>query len=158
MYRIGFGEDIHRLVKGRRLVLGGIVIPSDLGLLGHSDADVVLHSLSDAILGALALGDLGTHFSDADERYHDIDSAIILAEVVGSMRKEGFEIGNVDISIALEKPYLAPFISSMRERIARLLSTAIDEVSIKAMTNERLDAVGRGEACKATSVVLLRRR
>ncbi|MFA5481388.1 MAG: 2-C-methyl-D-erythritol 2,4-cyclodiphosphate synthase [Bacilli bacterium] len=157
MYRIGYGEDIHRLVRERKLILGGIVIPHEFGLLGHSDADVVLHALSEAIFGALAAGDLGTHFP-SDEANKDLDSAIILKKADELMRQEGYQIANIDLSIALEKPRLAPYILMMRVNIASILSTDLKNISIKAMTNEGLDAIGRQEACRATAVVLLRRK
>lgn len=158
MYRIGYSEDVHRLVKNRKLILGGVTIPHELGLLGHSDGDVVLHALSEAILGALALGDLGTYFPDTDLKYKNLDSFVILGKVDEMMHQENYEIVNIDISIALEKPYLAPYIPLMKEKIAASLKIALTALSLKAMTNEGLDAVGRQEACRAVAIVLLRRK
>ncbi|MDD3938572.1 MAG: 2-C-methyl-D-erythritol 2,4-cyclodiphosphate synthase [Bacilli bacterium] len=157
MYRIGYGEDIHRLVTGRKLILGGVHIPYDKGLLGHSDADIVCHALMDAFLGALALGDIGTHFPSSDERFKDADSLVLLSKVKGLIDAKGYAICNIDISIALEKPRLAPHLSSMIVNLANVLQVEKDTISVKAMTNEGCDAVGRGEAAKAISVVMLRR-
>ena len=156
--RIGFASDIHRLVENRKLILAGVDVPSPLGELAHSDGDVVYHALAESILGALALGDLGTHFPDSDPKYKDIDSSILVKEVVKLMLKKGFEIGNVDISITLETPKLKPYIFQMRENIASLLETDVDFVSVKAGTNEKLDDIGRGLAVKAESIVLLKEK
>ena len=155
MYRIGFSEDIHPIKEGRKLVLGGVEIPSSFGLDGHSDADVVLHSVSEAILGALALGDLGTHFPDNDEKYKDISSLILLKEVVSMMEKEGFEINNIDIQVACAKPKLAPYVMEMRKVISNALKTDIKNVSIKAMSFNKVGTIGRGEAIRAQSIVML---
>lgn len=155
--RIGYASDIHRLVAGRKLILGGIEIPYHLGLLGHSDADVVIHALGEAILGALALGDLGTHFPDTSDEFKDIDSKIILKRIYEMMKKEGYTIGNADVSISLEKPKLKNYIPSMRAVLANILCTNIKNVSIKAGTNEGLGAVGEEKACIATAIVLLRK-
>ena len=157
MYRIGYASDIHRLVPNRKLILGGIEIPHSLGLLGHSDADVVIHALSEAILGALALGDLGTHFPDTDEKYRGIDSKIILKEVKRMMNEEGYVINNADISISLEKPKLKNYILDMRISLAEILNISLSQISIKAGTNEGVDAVGKEEACIATAIVLLKK-
>ncbi|MFA5421716.1 MAG: 2-C-methyl-D-erythritol 2,4-cyclodiphosphate synthase [Bacilli bacterium] len=158
MDRIGYGEDIHQLVKGRKLVLGGIEIPFDKGLLGHSDADVVCHALADALLGALALGDIGQHFPDNDPQYKNADSTLLLADVYQLILANGYEINNIDLSISLERPHIATYLLAMRKKLCSLLSIALDVMSIKAMTNEGLDAVGRGEACRATAIVLLREK
>ena len=153
--RIGFASDIHKLVPNRKLILAGVAVPYELGELAHSDGDVVYHALAESILGALALGDLGKHFPDNDEAYKDIDSAIIVKRVVEMMLKKSYVVGNVDISITLQKPKLAPFIEGMRTNISRLLQIGVDRVSIKAGTNEELDAIGQGLAVKAESIVLL---
>lgn len=155
--RIGFGYDVHQLVSDRKLILGGIEIPHELGLLGHSDADVLTHALMDAMLGALALGDLGKHFPDTDAAYKGADSVKLLEEVVKLCRSEGFEIGNADISIAAQKPKLAPYINPMRERIALALETDIGNVSIKATTTEKLGFEGREEGISSYAVVLMNR-
>lgn len=153
--RIGHGYDLHRLVAGRALVLGGLQIPHSHGLLGHSDADVVLHAVCDAILGALGAGDIGQHFPDADERYRGIASSALLEEVVALMTRQGWRVGNVDVTICAERPRLAPHRDAMRRRIANLLHVGIEDVNVKAKTNEGVDAVGRGEAIAATAVVAL---
>ena len=156
--RIGFASDIHRLVEGRKLILGGVVVPYHLGELAHSDGDVVYHALAESILGALALGDLGTHFPDNDPQYKNIDSAIIVQRVVAMMLEKDYEVNNVDISITLEEPKLKSFIPHMRENIARLLKVKVDAVSVKAGTNEKLDAVGNLQAVKAESIILLKEK
>lgn len=156
--RIGFASDIHRLVEGRKLILAGVHVPFLLGELAHSDGDVVYHALAESILGALALGDLGTHFPDNDDKYKDIDSGVLVKEVVSLMKQEGYKIGNVDISITLEKPKLKDYILKMRENIASLLETDIKNVSVKAGTNEKLDEIGKGLAVKAESIVLLQEK
>lgn len=157
MFRIGYASDIHRLVKDRKLILGGVEIPYEFGLLGHSDADVVIHALGESILGALALGDLGTHFPDTDEKYKGIDSKILLKEIYKLMRNEGYSLGNADVSISLEKPKLKNYIPQMRKTLAEILNVDVSAISIKAGTNEGVGPVGCGEACVATSVVLLRK-
>ena len=157
MYRIGFSEDIHPIGKDRKLFLGGIEIPCEFGLLGHSDADVVLHAVAESILGALALGDLGTHFPDNDEKYHGISSVLLLEEVVKMMLEKGYSINNIDVQVACAKPKLAPFILKMRERIASILKTEIDNVSVKAMSFNKVGAIGRGEAIRAQSLVMLKK-
>lgn len=156
--RIGFASDIHRLVDGRKLILGGVVIPAPFGELAHSDGDVVYHALAESILGALALGDLGTHFPDSDSKYKDIDSSVLVKEVVKLMNEHGYAVGNVDISITLEKPKLKDYISPMRKNIASLLGVDVDSVSVKAGTNEGLDEIGKGLAVKAESIVLLKEK
>lgn len=155
MFRIGFGNDIHRLEAGRPLILGGVKIESELGAVGYSDADALNHAITDAILGALALGDIGSHFSDKDERWKDVDSFVFLAEAVRMMKEKGFRVVNIDSIISLEKPKLRPYIEKMRERIAHFLEIEIDDVSVKAKTGEKVDAVGMSRAVKAEAVILL---
>jgi len=155
MFRIGFGNDIHRLVKGNQLILGGVEIESDKGAEGHSDADALLHAVTDAILGALALGDIGSHFSDRDERWRNADSTVFLRYTVGLMKEKGFRVVNVDSTISLEKPKLRPHIEAMRENLAKILEIEIDSASVKAKTGEKVDAVGENRAIKAEVIVLL---
>lgn len=155
MFRIGFGNDIHRLVAGRPLILGGIQIESELGAEGHSDADALFHAVTDAVLGALALGDIGSHFSDKDERWKNVDSTVFLKEAVRMVKEKGFRVINVDSTISLEKPKLRPHIEMMRENLARILEIDFTHVSIKAKTGEKVDAVGESRAIKAEAVVLL---
>lgn len=153
--RIGIGYDVHPLVKERKLVLGGVTIPSEKGLLGHSDADVLLHAICDALLGAAALGDIGLHFPNTDERYRNISSIHLLEHVYVLITKAGFTIGNIDAVVVLEKPKVAPYIQTMRETIAHTLKLSPSAVSIKATTNEKLGAFGREEGCAALSTVIL---
>jgi 2-C-methyl-D-erythritol 2,4-cyclodiphosphate synthase len=153
--RIGFGTDIHRLVAGRRLVIGGVAIESDLGADGHSDADVLMHSAADAVLGAIAGGDLGAHFPTDEERWRNAESYQFLEHVVGLAREEGFIIGNFDSVVHLEKPKLRPYVDAMRTNLASALAVDISQVSIKAKTGEGVDAVGQGLAVSAQAVVLL---
>lgn len=157
MFRIGFGNDIHRLVNGKPLILGGITVPSENGAEGHSDADALFHAVTDAILGALALGDIGQHFSDKDERWKDADSLIFLNEAIKMMREKGFEAVNLDSTISLEKPKLRPYIQAMRENLGRSLNIDISFVSVKAKTGEGLDAIGENRAIKAEAVILLQK-
>lgn len=157
MIRVGFGTDIHKLVEGRKLVLGGVIVPFDKGELAHSDGDVVYHAIGDAILGALALGDLGKFYPDNDARFENIDSAIILKDIVGKMETNGYELNNTDITISLEKPKIRDYIDKMRENIADILKTKIENVSIKAGTNEGLDAIGQGLAVKAECIICLKK-
>jgi 2-C-methyl-D-erythritol 4-phosphate cytidylyltransferase/2-C-methyl-D-erythritol 2,4-cyclodiphosphate synthase len=156
--RAGTGYDLHRLVAGRALVLGGVAIPSDRGALGHSDADVVCHAITDAMLGALCLGDIGHHFPDSDARWKDAWSLDLLSRAAALIVNEGYEVGNVDVTVILEKPRLRPYIDAMRQAIAGCLDIDPSRVSIKAKTNEGVDAVGRGEAVAAHAVALLRAR
>ena len=156
--RIGFASDIHRLVEKRKLILAGVVVPSPLGEQAHSDGDVVYHALAESILGALALGDLGNHFPDTDPKYKDIDSSILVKEVVYLMHNAGYEVENVDISITLEQPKLKDYIQDMRQNIANLLGTGIRNVSVKAGTNEKMDDLGKGLAVKAESIILLKEK
>lgn len=154
-YRIGHGEDIHALVEGRKLILGGVTIPFEKGLLGHSDADVVYHALSDALLGTIAGGDIGQLFPTNDPLYDNLDSSIIVKECYRLVKAKGYKINNVDISIAAEKPHLMKYLGEMRENIAKLLEISIENVSLKAMTNEGFDAVGEGKAIRATAIALI---
>ena len=154
--RIGFASDIHRLVEGRKLILAGVVVPFALGELAHSDGDVVYHAVGESILGALALGDLGTHFPDNDNQYKDIDSSILFKKVASLMKEKGYELGNIDVMITLETPKLKDYINEMRHNIANILETSIDNVSVKAGTNEKLGPLGNSEAVKAEAIVLLK--
>ena len=153
--RIGIGSDIHRLVAGRKLIIAGVDIPSPVGELAHSDGDVLYHALSDAILGALALGDIGIYFPDSIEETANMDSGDIVRFVYDKMLEKGYQIGNVDIMISLEKPKLKDYREKMRKNVARLLHTSVDNVSIKAGTNEGLGDIGHGLAIKVDAVVLL---
>jgi len=154
-FRIGEGWDIHALVPGRRLVIGGVEIPFERGLLGHSDADVLLHAITDALLGAAALGDIGRHFPDTDERFRGADSAALLAEAARRVREQGLRIGNVDSTVIAQSPKLAPHIEAMRARIAQALDIAPANVNVKAKTAEKLGPVGEGLAIEARAIVLL---
>lgn len=156
--RIGFGYDVHKLVGGRDLILGGVKITYKKGLLGHSDADVLIHSLIDAILGALALGDIGKFFPDTDKRYKDIDSRFLLRETTSVMLSNGFSLGNADITICAQNPKLAPSIKEMRKNIAQDLETEIDKISIKATTEEGLGITGSEKGISSYCVVLLNKR
>lgn len=153
--RIGLGYDIHRLVKGRRLVMGGVVIPYPKGLLGHSDADVLCHAVADSLLGAAALGDIGQHFPNTDKRYKDISSLKLLQDVLKLLRSSGYSIGNIDCMVVAEAPRLAPHITAMRRNIAKALKLNISQVSVKATTSEGLDDAGKGRGIWAQSVCLL---
>lgn len=157
MIRVGQGEDMHRIDEGRTLVLGGVIIEEGPGLAGHSDADVLLHAITDAILGAAALGDIGHHFPPSDPRYRDADSADFLRHALKLARADGWQLVNVDSTVRAERPKLAPYIEHMRARLAEIAAVAVDQVSIKAKTAEGLDAIGRGEAMAATAIVLLER-
>ncbi len=157
MFRIGQGYDVHRLVENRELWLCGVRVPHSLGLLGHSDADVAIHALCDALLGALALGDIGKHFPDSDPRYKGIDSKILLGHVMEMVRGHGYELGNADITIAAQKPKFAPFIPDMRRTLADVMHVDIDRVSVKATTTERLGFEGREEGISTTAVCLLQK-
>ena len=155
--RIGIGYDIHNLMEGRPLILGGVEIPFGKGLLGHSDGDALLHAISDALLGAAALGDIGRHFPDTDEAFKDADSAVLLSRVAQFLAEKGWRAVNIDANILAERPKLAPHIDAMRERIASILGIAVDCVSVKARTNEGIGAVGAGNAMAAHAVVLVER-
>ena len=153
--RIGFGYDVHRLVEGRDLILGGVKIEYEKGLLGHSDADVLLHSIADAILGAAALGDIGKHFPDTDPKYKGADSLILLKEAYKKVCEAGYKIGNLDATVCAQAPKLMPYIEKMRENIAEALSVDISSISIKATTTEKLGFVGNGEGISSYAVCLL---
>jgi len=155
MFRIGIGSDTHRLVADRPLILGGVLIDSDHGAEGHSDGDALTHALADAVLGALCEADLGAHFHDSDEQWKDADSLQLLARVVWLAHERGFQVGNVDATIMLERPKLRDHIDAMRDNLARTLDIDVACVSVKAKTGEGLDAVGRGEAISAQAIVLL---
>ena len=150
--RFGLGYDVHRLVKGRKLIVGGVRIPSDIGLLGHSDADVLLHAICDALLGAAALGDIGKHFPDTNRTYHNISSLKLLKHVGAKIRKSGFTVNNIDATVLLEKPKIAKFITTMRKRIGKALNISPQIISIKATTHEGLGSFGRGEGCAAFAI------
>jgi 2-C-methyl-D-erythritol 2,4-cyclodiphosphate synthase len=154
-FRIGEGWDVHALIEGRKLILGGVEIPYHLGLLGHSDADVLLHAITDALLGGAALGDIGTHFPDADVRFKGADSVVLLTEAVRRVREKGFEIGNIDSTVIAQAPKLMPHIQAMRARIAKALGLDVDQVNVKAKTAEKMGPVGLGQAMEARAVVLL---
>jgi 2-C-methyl-D-erythritol 4-phosphate cytidylyltransferase/2-C-methyl-D-erythritol 2,4-cyclodiphosphate synthase len=156
--RAGLGHDLHRLVAGRPLIIGGVMIPSERGALGHSDADVVCHAVTDAILGAVALGDIGVHFPDSDSRWKDASSVDLLRQTVSMATESGFEIGNVDVTVMLERPKLRDHMDAIRRSLAAVLGINLDRVSVKAKTNEGVDAIGRGEAIAAHAVALLRSR
>ena len=155
MFRIGQSSDIHQLVKGRKLILGGVEIESELGLLGHSDADALLHAIAEAMLGALALGDLGHHFPDTDEKWKGVSSLLILKEVEKKIAEKGYHVVNVDSLILIEKPKMAPHIEQMRQNIAEALHVDLDRISVKATRGEKLSYVGRSEGVLAQAVVLL---
>lgn len=154
-FRIGEGWDVHALVPGRKLILGGVEVPHSLGLLGHSDADVLLHAITDALFGAAALGDIGRHFSDTDAQFKGADSAVLLAEAARRVRAKGFEIGNIDSTIVAQAPKLAPHIEKMRERIAQMLELDVEQVNVKAKTAEKMGPVGQQQAMEARAVALL---
>ena len=153
--RIGQGFDVHQLVAGRKLIIGGVDIPHDKGLLGHSDADVLLHAICDALLGAAALGDIGKHFADTDAKYKNIDSRILMREVARLVNNAGFRVGNVDATIIVQAPKMAPHIGKMVENIASDLGIAMNAVNVKATTTEKLGFTGRGEGIAAEAVALL---
>ena len=153
--RIGLGYDVHRLVENRNLILGGVEIPFERGLLGHSDADVLLHAISDALLGAVALGDIGKHFPDTDPRYAGADSMLLLKEVVRLVRNEGYQVGNLDATILCQRPKLAGFIAAMRENIAACCEIPVSDVSVKATTEEKLGFTGSGDGIAVHAVALL---
>jgi len=154
-FRIGEGWDVHALVPGRRLVLGGVEIPYSLGLLGHSDADVLLHAITDALLGAAALGDIGTHFPDTEARFKGADSTVLLAETARRVAAQGWQIGNIDCTVVAQAPKLAPYKAAMRTAIAQALAIDADQVNVKAKTAEKLGPVGQGQSIEARAVALL---
>lgn len=155
MMRVGFGYDVHAFVTGRPLLLGGVEVPHTHGLLGHSDADVLLHAISDALLGAAALGDIGRHFPDSDPSYRGISSLILLEITAAKVRAAGFEIGNIDAVVVLQKPRIAPFLPQMAEKISRCCAVPLGSVNVKATTTEKLGFAGREEGVAAYAVVLL---
>lgn len=157
MFRIGFGNDIHKLIENRPLVLGGVQIESDLGAEGHSDADTLTHAITDAVLGALALGDIGSHFPNSDERWTNAESFVFLRFAVGEMKQRGYSVANVDVTIELEKPKLRPYVEQMVDQLTRVLETEPGSISIKAKTGEGVDAVGTRQAVRASAVVLLKK-
>ncbi|APW42730.1 2-C-methyl-D-erythritol 2,4-cyclodiphosphate synthase [Rhodoferax saidenbachensis] len=153
--RIGEGWDVHQLVEGRKLILGGVEIPHDKGLLGHSDADALLHAITDALLGAAAMGDIGTLFPDTDAQFKGADSTVLLAEAARRVRAQGYEIGNVDSTVIAQAPKLAPYKAAMRDRIAQVLGITPEQVNVKAKTAEKMGPVGEGRAMEARAVILL---
>ncbi len=153
--RVGIGEDLHRIDPARTLVLGGVTVAGAAGLAGHSDADVLLHAITDAVLGAAGKGDLGTHFPSSDERWRDADSRVFLAEALRMAGEDGWALANVDATVRAERPRLAPHLAAMRESIARIAGVELTQVNVKAKSAEGLDAIGRGEAIGAAAVVLL---
>lgn len=155
--RVGHGYDVHRLVEGRALILGGVTVPFDRGLLGHSDADVLTHAVMDALLGAAALGDIGKLFPDSDEAYAGADSIALLERVTALLREHGWQVGNVDATVVAQAPKLAPYIPEMRRRLAEAMGLDVDCVSVKATTEERLGFTGSGEGMAAHAVALIER-
>ncbi|MFN2500780.1 MAG: 2-C-methyl-D-erythritol 2,4-cyclodiphosphate synthase [Pyrinomonadaceae bacterium] len=155
MYRIGFGTDIHRLITGRPLVIGGVGIESDKGADGHSDADVLMHAVTDAVLGSLALGDIGTHFRNNEPRWQNAESTVFLKYAVGLIKERGYKVANLDAVIDLEKPRLRDYVDIMRENLAGALEVSIEQVSIKVKTGEKVDVVGQGMAIRAQAVILV---
>ena len=156
--RIGHGYDVHKLVEDRKLFLGGVEIPNDLGLLGHSDADVLLHAICDALLGAAALGDIGKHFPDNDNAFKDIDSKILLKRTVDLISEKGYTVGNIDATVVAQAPKLKPYIEKMRETVAGLCGVDVDDINIKATTEEKLGFTGRLEGISAHAVALIERK
>lgn len=157
MYRIGQGFDVHQLTENRPLIIGGITIPYELGLLGHSDADVLLHTVADACLGAIGEGDIGRHFPDTDPQFKDADSAKLMEHVWNIVKQKGYKLVNIDCTIIAQKPKMAPYVPQMRERIAELLEGSIDQVNVKATTTEKLGFTGRGEGIASQVAVLLQK-
>ncbi|MGG0239345.1 2-C-methyl-D-erythritol 2,4-cyclodiphosphate synthase [Bacillus pseudomycoides] len=158
MFRIGQGFDVHAFAEGRPLIIGGITIPYEKGLLGHSDADVLLHTIADACLGAIAAGDIGKHFPDTDPAFKDADSAVLLQKVWEFVTEQGYVLGNLDCTIIAQKPKMAPHIESMRKRISELLQTDIENVNVKATTTEKLGFTGREEGIASQAIVLLQKK
>lgn len=157
-FRTGFGFDVHAFVEGRKLILGGVEIPFDKGLEGHSDADVLLHAICDAMLGALALGDIGLHFPNTEARWKDADSALLLKNVNELINAKGYELGNLDCVLAMEKPKISPYGDQIRKRISKILNAGIEQISIKATTTEKLGFVGRTEGVVSFATVLLMKK
>ncbi|NMH71925.1 2-C-methyl-D-erythritol 2,4-cyclodiphosphate synthase [Bacillus sp. RO2] len=158
MFRIGQGFDVHQFAEGRPLIIGGITIPYEKGLLGHSDADVLLHTISDACLGAIGEGDIGKHFPDTDPAFKNADSAVLMEQVWAIVKEKGYTLGNVDCTIIAQKPKMAPHIEPMRKRIAELLEANVEQVNVKATTTEKLGFTGREEGIAAQAAVLLIKR
>ena len=154
-FRIGHGYDVHALGEGRRLVLGGVEIPHERGCIAHSDGDVAIHAVCDALLGAVALGDIGLHFPDTSAEFGNIDSRILLSRTAAKVREKGYEIGNIDCTIAMQRPKLRPYIDMMRRALAEAMSVAVDRVSVKATTTERLGFEGEEKGVSATAVALV---
>lgn len=157
MYRIGLGYDIHKLTQGRDLIIGGVKITHEKGLLGHSDADVLVHAIIDGMLGALAMADIGTLFPDTDPFYKDADSTVLLKKVYEMIKEKDYEIQNIDSNIIAQRPKMMPYIPKMRDALAKILEINLDQISIKAKTNEKMDAVGQELAIEAHAVVLLKK-
>lgn len=157
MFRIGQGYDVHQLVENRPLIIGGITIPFEKGLLGHSDADVLLHAVADACLGAIGEGDIGKHFPDTDQAFKDADSGKLLQHVWNLVKERGYELANADCTIIAQQPKMAPFVSAMKENIASLLETGLENINVKATTTEKLGFVGREEGIASQVVVLLKK-
>lgn len=155
-FRVGHGYDVHRLVKGRPLWLGGIHVPFDMGLDGHSDADVLIHAICDALLGAMALGDIGSHFPDRDEKFKGIDSKVLLAEVNQLLQDRGYVVSNIDATLVMQEPKMAQFIPVIRETLADVLDIPVEDISVKATTTEGLGPEGRGEGIAAHAVAMIR--
>jgi 2-C-methyl-D-erythritol 2,4-cyclodiphosphate synthase len=155
-FQIGIGYDVHRLVTDRKLKIGGVLIPNDKGLLGHSDADVLIHAICDAMLGAAALGDIGMHFPDSDKRFKGISSLILLKQVTSLIRRNGYEIGNIDSTVILEYPKIGKYTDAMKKKMGKVLGISPSKISIKATTHELLGSFGRGEGCAAMAIVSLR--
>lgn len=153
--RVGTGYDVHALVSGRPLILGGVKIPHEVGLKGHSDADVLLHSITDALLGAAALGDIGKHFPDTDPVFEGVDSMLLLSRVYSLLKKEGYTVGNVDTTIIAEAPKMQDYITEMRKNIAKVLHCDLSDISVKATTNEKLGALGREKGIAVHSIALI---
>jgi len=153
--RVGEGWDTHALVPGRKLILGGVEIPFERGLMGHSDADVLLHAITDALLGAAALGDIGTHFPDTDEQFRGADSMVLITEALRRVRERGFNVGNIDCTVIAQAPRLMPWIPLMRRNIAQALAISVDQINVKAKTAEKMGPVGEGKAMEARAVALL---
>jgi 2-C-methyl-D-erythritol 2,4-cyclodiphosphate synthase len=156
--RIGLGYDVHKLVKGRKLILGGVHVRSDFGLLGHSDADVLLHAICDALLGAAALGDIGKHFPDTDESYHNISSLLLLKHVAVLIKKRGYKINNIDSTVILERPKISKYTGAMCDNIGMALGISAKSISVKATTHEGLGTFGRGEGCAAMAITSISSR
>lgn len=156
--RIGHGYDVHRLVEGRKLIMGGVEIPWEKGLLGHSDADVLLHAIADALLGALAMGDIGKHFPDTDPAFKGADSMKLLEHVAGLVREQGYQVSNLDATIIAQKPKMAPHIPAMRENVARACGVEVERINVKATTEEGLGFTGGGEGISAHCVALMKRK